>query len=207
MERGKFIVFEGIDGSGKSTISEMVHRYLSEKVSNSQWTCEPTKNPTGRLLRDVLTHKISTNEQTIAALFLADRLDHILHPDYGMKQYLEKGAHVVSDRYYLSSFAYHVPHVSLDWVMAANAICADHLTPDLTFYISIPVEVSLQRIANNRTTLDLFETEERITQVKENYERAIERLKDKERIVIINGDQDKFDVYADVLTELVPLVI
>lgn len=207
MERGKFIVFEGIDGSGKSTISEMVHFYLMEKVPNSQWTCEPTKNPTGKLLRDVLTHKISTNEQTIAALFLADRLDHILHPDYGMKQYLEKGAHVVSDRYYLSSFAYHVPHVSLDWVMAANSICADHLTPDITIYIDIPVEVSLQRIANNRTTLDLFETKERITQVKENYEHAIERLKNKEPIVVINGDQEKYQVYKDVLAVLAPFIV
>ena len=206
MQRGKFIVFEGIDGSGKSTISEMVHHYLKERVPNSQWTCEPTKNPTGKILRDVLTHKISTNEQTIAALFLADRLDHILHPDYGMIQYLDMGFHVVSDRYYLSSFAYHVPHVSLDWVMAANAICADHLTPDLTFYIDIPVEVSLQRIANNRNTVDLFETKERITQVKENYHRAIEKLKDKERIITINGDQDKNKVYRDVLSTLALIV-
>ena len=206
MERGKFIVFEGIDGSGKSTISKMVHQYLIDRTPHSQWTCEPTKNPTGKLLRDVLTHKISTNEQTIAALFLADRLDHILHPDYGMKQYLERGAHVVSDRYYLSSYAYHVPHVSLDWVMGANAICAEHLTPDITFYIDIPVELSLQRIANNRNTFDLFETEERINQVKENYEAAIQRLEKTERIVTINGNQEMQKVYKDILEILLTCI-
>lgn len=73
--------------------------------------------------------------KTIAALFLADRLDHLTHSSYGILPFLQGGTHVICDRYYLSSYAYHVPYVSLDWVIRANALCAELKRPDITFLL------------------------------------------------------------------------
>jgi dTMP kinase len=186
--KGKFFVFEGIDGSGKTTLIKKLEEKFAQMEFPLHTTLEPTKNHIGSLLRQILTHEIKTNEQTIAALFLADRLDHIHHPEYGMKQFVEKGTHVICDRYYLSSFAYHVPHVSLDWVMMANGLASDILTPDVTFFIDISVDTSLHRIANSRTTVDLFESKERITMVRENYHAAIQKTKERDNIIVIDGE-------------------
>ena len=202
MESAKFIVFEGIDGSGKTTLSKMLHEYFVNFIGPSHWTCEPTNNPVGKMIRSVITHELVLNEQSIAALFLADRMDHIQHATYGMKNLIEKGTNVISDRYYLSSYAYHVPHVSLDWVIEANSICANLLKADVIFYIDIDVKTSLDRISLYRSTNDLFETEERITLVHDNYNKAIERVKGTENIVRINGKPPLDQVFGAILKVL-----
>jgi len=161
-------------------------------------TCEPTRNPVGALIRKIITRQVTTNEQTIGALFLADRLDHIQHSEYGMLQYLEKGEHVISDRYYYSSYAYHVPHLSMDWVIEANQLCADLLRPDLVLFLDIPVEETLRRIADNRDSNDLFETEERLTQVRNNYQEAIKREGLKDNVVVIDATGSIDEVFAAV---------
>ena len=187
MEKGKFIVFEGIDGAGKSTLSKMLAAKLSQVGIPTHETFEPTNSPIGSLIRNILGRRIIADEQTIAALFLADRLDHIKNEVNGMLKQLDKARTVICDRYYLSSYAYHVPHVSLDWVIEANTICKSWMKPDVIFFIDIPVEVSLRRLLQHRQSLDLFETKERITQVYENYHKAIENVRDQENIIIIDG--------------------
>lgn len=201
MQEGKFIVFEGIDGSGKTTLSKMLKDDLSTGGKTVHWTCEPTHNVIGKMIRSVLTHQLEMNEQSIAALYLADRMDHIQNPEYGMLHQLQAGDHVISDRYYLSSYAYHVPHVSLDWVVDANSIAAEILRPDVIFFIDIDVPTSMDRISRFRNNVDLFENEERITLVHQNYFKAIEKIKDQENIVIIDGRPPLEEVYAAVLKE------
>lgn len=197
-KKGKFIVFEGIDGSGKSTLVKKLSEKMIAQNQKVYATAEPTNSPIGSVIRNVLNRRIKMDEQTIAALFLADRLDHIKNEANGMLQFLEKGTSVVSDRYYFSSYAYHRPHVSLDWVIAANAVCAELLQPDVIFFIDVSVEESLQRIRQNRAGFDLFETESRLTAVRNYYLEAIEKLKDKEKVIFINGAQKVEEVFADV---------
>ena len=75
---GKFIAFEGIDGSGKSTQIE----YLTEKLKKENiyyyTTMEPTDSPIGSLIHQIMTGRVKTDNKVIAALFVADRLDHLL---------------------------------------------------------------------------------------------------------------------------------
>ena len=165
-------------------------------------TFEPTKNPLGITIRKVLTHELNMSEQTIAAMFLADRLDHVQNEAYGMLKYLEDGYTVICDRYYLSSCAYHVPHVSLKWVLEAHSICTNILRPDITFFIDVSVEESLRRISLSRSTTDLFETKERLQLVRNNYLHAIEITKELDHIVIINGEQEPKAVFTDCLNAL-----
>ena len=140
--------------------------------------------------------RIKTSEKAIAGLFLADRLDHIENPVNGMLGYLEKGTSVISDRYYLSSYAYHSSHVPLDWVIAANAECAKLLRPDLTFFIDIAPEESLDRLKKGRAFLDLFENLDRLKSVRVNYMRAMERVQAEENIVRVDGNQSEEAIAA-----------
>jgi dTMP kinase len=194
----KFIVFEGIDGAGKSTLIKMLNDRMIDQGMKTHLTAEPTKNYIGKHIREILTGQREGHEKTIASLFLADRVDHLAHSEYGIIQYLDKDVNVLCDRYYLSSYAYHVPHVTLSWVIDANSICADLRRPDYTFFIDISVEESLRRLTASRAQLERFETLERITQVRANYMAAIDRVKQDENIVIIDGARQIDEVLEDI---------
>lgn len=198
---GKFIAFEGIDGAGKSSLIKKLNEALLSENHAVHITAEPTKNGAGLLIREILNGQREGDEKTIAALFLADRIDHLTHPQYGMLKFMKEGSHVITDRYYLSSYAYHVPYVTLDWVIEANSICANLRRPDITFYIDITVEESLKRLSAGRNVLDKYENRERITRVRSNYLEAINRVSSDEHIVIINGERPIDEVYHDVLQQ------
>jgi dTMP kinase len=188
MCNGKFFVFEGIDGAGKSTIIKSLVPKIEALGYKVYVTAEPTKNYIGTHIREILTNKRDGDEKTIASLFLADRIDHLTHPEYGMVHKINDGFIVLCDRYYLSSYAYHVPHVSLDWVIEANSICANVKRPDINFYIDISVEESLRRLTAGRASLDKYENFERISTVKKNYEAAIRKVENEEKILKVDGN-------------------
>ncbi len=98
----------------------------------------------GSVIKNILNKRIISDNKTIGALFLADRLDHIQNTTSGILNYLNKGMHVISDRYYYSSYAYHVPMLTMDWVINANKVCADLLRPDIVFYFDISANESVK---------------------------------------------------------------
>ena len=198
MRKGKFIVFEGIDGSGKSTISNLLFDKINSELGNIHRTYEPTDSPIGSVIRNILNKRIVSDEKTIGALFLADRLDHIQNPVTGILNYLDKGINVISDRYYYSSYAYHVPALSLGWLIDANKACADLLRPDIVFYLNISIEESMKRLNKTRQFHDLFETKEKIEQVIENYKEAISREGMKDNVVIIDGHKSVESIIDEV---------
>jgi len=206
MKKAKFIVFEGIDGSGKSTISNLLFDKLNAEFGNIHRTSEPTDSPIGSVIRNILNKRIVSDEKTIGALFLADRLDHIQNPVTGILNYLEKGVNVISDRYYYSSYAYHVPSLRMDWLINANKICADLLRPDIVFFLDISVDESLNRLSKSRQFHDLFETKEKITQVRENYIEAIKKEGNKDNVVIIDGHKSINDIFDEVWNKTIELI-
>ncbi|MFK7933554.1 MAG: dTMP kinase [Saprospiraceae bacterium] len=198
MKKGKFIVLEGVDGSGKSTQSALLKQALIDAGHAVHGTFEPTNGPIGSVLRNILTHRIKADEKTIAALFLADRLDHIQNEQNGLLKILNQGIHVVCDRYYFSSYAYHSTHIDMDWVIQSNSLCAELLRPDLNIYIDIEPQTSMDRIAKGRTSKDLFENLERITKVREGYFTAFERLKAEEQILVLNGQRKPEIIFQEI---------
>ena len=117
-----FIVFEGIDGSGKSTqinlLKEMFEKHGWEVLLES----EPTNNPVGKLIQDVMTGKITFTNESIATLFLADRLEHISNPINGLNQKLKNGYNIIASRYYFSSYAFQSDAVPLNWLGACRTL-------------------------------------------------------------------------------------
>src|SRR5574344_547585 len=98
-----YIVFEGIDGAGTTTqIKKLSEHFQNENI---YVTAEPTTNETGKFLRRMLKGEFSVDERTASYLFAADRCEHIFGKD-GIKEQVEKGKLVLSDRYIFSSLAY-----------------------------------------------------------------------------------------------------
>lgn len=187
MKKGIFIAFEGIDGSGKSTQIQLLMKKIEEKSIRCYQTCEPSSGPIGSLTRQILTGRIKTDNRVIAAMFAADRLDHLLNPIDGIVSKIEEGIHVISDRYYFSSYAYHSVDVPMDWVIKTNEESAKVLRPDLTVFIDISAKEAMDRITKNRFHTELFEKESRLSKVRENYLKAFELMKVEEKVLIVDG--------------------
>ena len=187
--RGRFIVFEGIDGSGKSTQIKFLSKYLQEKGISCFVTSEPTESPFGALVRSCLTGRVDADEHTIAALFAADRLDHIHNRVNGIKKKLEEGVTVLCDRYYFSSFAYNGGLVDTEWVISLNTPAMEALRPDLTVFIDLTPEEGMSRVVRRGET-DRYETLERQKRIREKYFELFKRFKE-ENVRIVASDADK----------------
>ena len=102
MNKGKFIVFEGIDGAGTTTQLGLLKQWAAARPAGSGgmfFTQEPTEGPVGLLLRQILSKKTEVpDEKAMALLFAADRADH----QQAIAGHLSQGVHVLSDRYLLS---------------------------------------------------------------------------------------------------------
>ena len=183
----RFIVFEGIDGSGKSTQARLLAARLEAEGKKVHLTFEPTNYRIGSILRRVLTGQETADEHTIAALFLADRLDHIHHPEYGMLALLKAGHTVICDRYYYSSYAYHSQHMDMDWVIQANSVAAQALRPDVVFYMDLTPEAAMDRIRGGREQVEHYEKLETLEAVRANYLRAIRLEGEKDNVRVIDA--------------------
>jgi len=190
MKKNFFIAFEGIDGSGKSTQVKLLKEKLEAAGLKVYTTCEPTESPMGKMIRDIFSHRIEADHRTIAALFVADRLDHLLNKTNGILKMLEDGYTVITDRYYLSSYAYQSPYMDLNWVIQANSLSAGLLRPDLNVYIDILPEISIERLNKGRTSIELYETLDNLKNVRDKYFEIIELLKDEEQVFVIDGNKN-----------------
>lgn len=202
MKKNLFIAFEGIDGSGKSSQVQLLASFLEKKGRRVYTTFEPTKNPIGSLIRDIFSHKMEADHRTIAGLFVADRLHHLLNQSDGILKKLEQGYTVITDRYYFSSYAYHGTHMDMDWVIEANALSAELLRPDINIFIDIDPEISMSRLLKSRETIELYETLENLRNVRNKYKEAIEKLKGIEVVFEIDGNRDLEVISSEIILEM-----
>ena len=187
---GKFIAFEGIDGSGKSTQIKKLMEKLASNNIRCYGTKEPTDSPIGSLIHQIMTGRISADNKVIASLFVADRVDHLLNSTDGICEKINDGITVITDRYYFSSYAYHGVDMDMDWVINGNSISAEILKPTITIFLDVPVKKALERIEQGRFHKELYEKEERLIKVREKYFEAFDKLKNTENIAVVNADDD-----------------
>lgn len=196
--KGKFIVFEGIDGSGKSTQIRLLSERLKKEGFPCYTTMEPTDGPIGSLIHQIMIGRMKTDNKVIASLFAADRLDHLLNETDGLVAKIEAGTIVISDRYYLSSYAYHSVDMPMEQVIAMNAPSKDMLRPELHIFVDIDPDTAVARIAANRQHTELFEKKSRLAKTRECYMNVIKKLQDEENIVIIDGTQSIEEIAEEV---------
>ena len=162
MHQGLLIVFEGIDGTGKTTQIRLLNERLNKMGLDVVATREPTDGKYGLKIRQLFADRRSCSLQEELDLFIEDRKEHVQKV---IQPALAAGKIVVSDRYYLSTAAYqgaagHDP----DEIIAMNEKFAPR--PDLVLHLVLPVEESLHRIQHLRNeTLNDFEKEESLRKV------------------------------------------
>lgn len=150
-----YIVFEGIDGAGKSTQIQLLKEWLEENGLEVELLVEPTDSKVGKLIRELLTYDNATTEdmqKTLGLLFAADRM-------LIMDKLNDENKIIISDRSFISSLAYQEPK---DWINEINKYAKK---PDLVLLLDLDVATSVKRCDGE----DSFENEEFLNKVKENY--------------------------------------
>jgi dTMP kinase len=147
---GKFITFEGIDGSGKSTQLRMLVSYLRQKGTDIVSTQEPGGTPLGKRLRAAFLE----TEEVVAPisellLFAADRAQHV---ELLIKPSLEEGRLVISDRYADATFAYQGAGRGFDETVVNEVIqlATGGLKPHLTLFFDITVDTAIRRMNEHK---------------------------------------------------------
>jgi dTMP kinase len=186
---GRFIVFEGLDGSGLSTQAARLAAFLTRHGREVLLTKEPTTSPIGQLIRSALKRHLAFSPFTLQLLFAADRSEHLAKE---IEPAVQARKVVISDRYILSSLAFG----SVDLELAAlQQLNARFRHPDLTIMLDTPPRVCLARIRENRDTIELFEEETRLEKVRAQYLALQEHFTNT---VIIAGDRPVEDVAQEI---------
>jgi dTMP kinase len=155
--RGRFIVLEGIDGSGTTTQARRLAEALTAQGQRVCLTAEPSTGAIGRLIREQLgaTAEARPDRRALALLFAADRLDHVARE---IEPALARGETVICDRYVVSSWAYQSLDCPRDWVETINRHAP---WPELTLWLDIDVVEAQARIARRHaaegTPTELFD--------------------------------------------------
>jgi dTMP kinase len=185
----KFIVFEGLDGSGTSTQARRLHDYLlHRKHARVRLTSEPSGGPVGQMIRSGMSGRLRFSaehtafDRQMAFLFAADRHDHLHNDTDGIIKLIQEGFFVISTRYFFSSYAYHCAgDEEFAFIESLNCSFPD---PDLTIYLDIPVEESIRRLSE-RAHLDRYEEVRKLTTVKRNYTHIFSQYKG--RLLLLSG--------------------
>jgi len=159
---GLLIIFEGIDGTGKSTQVRMLSEALRKEGCEVVTTFEPTDGPFGKKIRALFTNRASLTREEELALFMDDRRWHV---NALIAPALAAGKIVISDRYYFSTAAYQgAAGLDPERIIADNEIFAP--VPDCVLLLDAPVTLGRRRIKESRQeSPNDFEKEEGLRKV------------------------------------------
>ena len=180
-----FIVFDGMDGTGKTTQMRLLCDRLTSLGMETVLTCEPSTSPDGQALRRALSGKEPANNSRMAALFLLDRIGH----NAEIEGWMAEGKTVISDRYYYASMAYQGQGDDFEWVARMNLDCPHIKKPDGAILLDMNPEDSMARIRAGRTSdeLEIYETVAQQEKIRARFARVTEYLKDEDLIITVNA--------------------
>ncbi|MCF7937677.1 MAG: dTMP kinase [Spirochaetales bacterium] len=171
-----FIVLEGLDGAGTTTQRRMLTERLTSAGVPVFSTWEPTDNPIGLLIREILARRQEVSPGALAGLFAADRYEHIFAPQKGIMDQLGAGKLVVCDRYLFSSLAYQSESWDFEEVLRLNSV---YPLPSKLLFLDIDPETSHSRLLQ-RNKPELFDEIDFLMQVRDAYYRAFELYRDSD---------------------------
>lgn len=190
----RFIVIEGIDGCGKSSVAARIAESMGDKTV---LTREPTDSWIGKAVRKGEQGEVSPYLDTL--LFMADRAQHTLE----IAKHMEEGRTVICDRYYHSTVAYQTAHLRLcslgdnfNWLLDANLRISIH--PDITLLLTVDPETAFQRIGGRGWT-SRFEQRDFLKDVQDNYRRL---ARNDDTIVQIDAEAPMDEVVEEALAAI-----
>ena len=206
--RGIFITFEGIEGSGKTTLMDLVAHALREKGFDPLLSREPGGTDLGIALRNVLLDPGVAGMEAVTELMLfgADRAQHVAEV---VRPTLEAGGMILCDRFSDATLAYqgHGRGVPPETVNAVDGAARGGIRPDMTVLLDLPAELGLER-ARRRNNLAADQSESRIDEeelafhhrVREGYLRIMKE--DPERFLLLDGESQPPELSEAVIREL-----
>ena len=195
-KRGYFITFEGADGCGKTTQTELIKKYLDNKNIENILTREPGGSELGVHLRKILLHyekPVSNIAETF--LYLAVRAQHI---EYKIKPALEEGKIVLCDRHTDSTLAYqgYGRNQDIETIQGLNKIAVNSILPDLTIVFDVESETAQKRLTGEKDRLEA-EGIEFHKKLRAGYLDIAK--KNPKRVKIVNANQGIEQVFNDTI--------
>jgi len=188
---GKFIVIEGLDGSGKSTQVGLLVNFLKKQGKDVLETKEPTKDSkAGRIIELALKKEIKMTPAKLQQFFWQDRKKHLKK---SVIPAVKKGKFVVCSRYVFSSFAYGACEgLNLPDLIEMNKDC---LLPDLTVIVDVLPENCIKRIKNRGESKKYFEKLRKLKKVNEFYNKFPAMFKNMK---IVDGEKPIPEVFKEI---------
>jgi dTMP kinase len=188
---GKFIVIEGLDGSGKSAQIELLVNFLKEKGKEVILRNEPTTDSeAGMKIRQILKGEIKAEPMERQKLFVQDRKEHL---ENKIIPALKEEKFVVVGRYVFSTVAYgYSDGLNIDELIEMNK---SFLLPDLTIVINVSPEECIKRIKRRGEVKELFEKKRKLIKVDEIYKKLPKMFKN---IIMVNGEKSIPEVFKDI---------
>lgn len=168
-----FMVLEGLDGAGKTTLAAGLSAYLATHFPG--WPVRSTYEPNddhaaGTYIRDVLAHRVQIAPRTLALAYALNRADHT---ERLIAPHIAAGGIVICDRYVVSSLAYNSgPDFSMAAVLELNAAAR---TPDLTIFLNASAETCYSRLGRRGGPRELFDS--KLDERRARYHAAIDFLR------------------------------
>ena len=204
--KNKFITFEGIDGSGKTTQIKLLKEYLSNIGVNVLITREPGGSAISEKIRNLLLD-VSNKKmlpETEMLLYMASRSQHVGEL---ILPAMYSGKTVICDRFYDSTIAYQgaARNINIDIINTVQDYVSYGLVPDLTILIDLPVEVGLVRILNRDADRIEKEPLQFLKKVRQKY---LDLAKaEPNRFIIINGNQDVENIRKEIINKVIKRIM
>ncbi|EMN11887.1 dTMP kinase [Leptospira borgpetersenii] len=170
IEKPIFVVFEGIDGSGKSTLCKSLTEKLTERGIPSVNFTEPTNFETGKYLRKFLRGEIDLERKEQIDAFLNDREESLRQ---NILPSLESGKNVLLDRYMYSTAAYQSGDDLLPETIIEKNLKKNFKIPDLLFYLDLNPTIALERLSQRKENKERFETLAQLEKIRSAYDRIL----------------------------------
>lgn len=207
--KGKFIVFEGIDGSGKTTQINQLSKWLigTDLIPENNKlviTREPGGTKLGKSIRSLLldtSREKSPGSITELLLYAADRSQHV---NEIIRPTLDKGDWVISDRFCGSTLAYqgYGRKLDINLIKDLEAIATQGIAPDITFLLDIPIEESIRRRMNRKDDRIEKEGREFLSNVSLGFQ-ALSEDRNWKKISAINSEEK---IISEIKSEIKKLI-
>ena len=200
-----FVVFEGLDGSGKSTLMTAFKEHLNAKSRAYVEVFDPGGTPVGDKIRQILLTKDHVpSDEAELLMYQASRAELVFKV---IKPALEKNQWVISDRFYQSTLAFqgHARGINLEKIDWLNDYATGGLAPDVVVWVNTPVEVCserLQKRKNRGEDLSRLDEEKRAfhQRVYEGYKSMSEKPSENTRWIVLDGNKTPSDLKTDLIS-------